>query len=66
MKFLVDKFPGYGWECPFFSLGWCHSRVPSSGTGEHKCPIFHENGYRYNDMEKEDCHMLTEVVKQER
>ena len=59
MKFIVDEFPKCGWECPFFSLGWCHNKIASSDTGNHKCPIFNDYGYRVIGVSDSECNSLT-------
>ena len=44
MKFLVDEFPRFGYDCPFFSRGYCHDNIPRSDVA--KIEKEHEERYR--------------------
>ena len=59
MKFIIDEMPRFGYECPFFSLGWCHKSVARSDIGQHMCPIFNEQGHRRMDAIDNKCSCLT-------
>lgn len=60
MKFLVDEFPRFGYDCPFFSRGYCHDNIPRSDVGVGICPIFNHDGHRKIDAVNEQCICLKE------
>ncbi len=46
MKFIVDEMPDIGYDCPFFSRGYCHYRISQSDSSSFTCPLFDSYGDR--------------------
>ena len=66
MKFIVDEMPDFGYDCPFFSLGWCHEKISHADTGISMCPLFNDYGHRKIGTTDDMCICLKICEKEKR
>ena len=58
MKFIVDKLPYYGDDCPLMFSDFCASSSTNS------CPRFWDKEFVCSDKNPHECPWLKEIVKE--